>query len=110
MAARHEVGMAGKKKERGRLARNAALARVTLTLALSHERRGDPLAGVWGWFRMAGLIGSHRGGRRTRWIPAFAGMTARHEVGNGQGRRSAGVPARNAAIGRGGALTLALSP
>ena len=49
-------GMAGKKKERGRLARNAALGRGdTLILAFSREGRRDPLAGVWGWFRMAGL-------------------------------------------------------
>jgi len=33
-------------RERGRPARNA-LARVTLTLALSHKGRGDPLAGIY---------------------------------------------------------------
>ena len=55
--------------ERGRPARRAALARGgALTLALSHEGRGDPLAAVCTWFRAAGLAA-------TVWIPAFAGMT-----------------------------------
>ena len=32
--------------ERGRLARKAALARVTLTLALSYKGRGDSMAAL----------------------------------------------------------------
>ena len=52
---------------RGRLAHNAALGRGdTLTLALSREGRGDPLASLGAWFRVAVLVGL--------WIPAFAGM------------------------------------
>ena len=31
-------------------------ARDTLILAFSHEGRRDPLATVWGWFRVAGLV------------------------------------------------------
>ena len=54
--------------ERGRLAGGAALERVTLALALSHEGRGDPLVGICAWFRVAGLAA-------TVWIPACAGMT-----------------------------------
>ena len=49
-------------------------ARVTLTLALSHEGRGDPLAALGAWFRLAVLVGF--------WIPAFAGMTG-GRAGNG---------------------------
>ena len=55
-------------RERERPARRAALARVTLTLALSHEGRGDPPASIRAWFRGAGLASTVR-------IPAFAGMT-----------------------------------
>ena len=40
-----------------------------LTLALSHQGRGDTLVGIWGWFRAAILD-------ERFWIPAFAGMTA----------------------------------
>ena len=55
--------------ERGRLARNAALARAdTLILAFSHKGRRDPLVAIRTWFRVSGLIA-------TLWIPAFAGMT-----------------------------------
>ena len=55
---------------RGRLTRNAALTRgVTLTLALSHEGRGDPLAAVRTWFGTAGAIARNaalgRGGTLT---------------------------------------------
>ena len=68
MAARHEAGNDGEEGARGVPARAAALARGTLTLALSHEGRGDPLAAVRAWFRLAGLIAA-------LWIPAFAEMT-----------------------------------
>ena len=64
--------------ERGRPAGGAALARVTLTLALSHKGRGDPPAALGAWFRMAGLAASD-------WIPAFAGMTV-WNAGNHGGR------------------------
>ncbi len=40
---------------------------VTLTLALSHQGRGDTLVGIRAWLRVACLVGL--------WIPAFAGMT-----------------------------------
>jgi len=56
-------------EERGRPARNAALARGdTLILAFSHEGRRDPMVARGAWFRVAGLAASV-------WIPAFAGMT-----------------------------------
>ena len=42
----------------------------TLTLALSHQGRGDLLVGISDWFQATGLIGD-------LWIPAFAGMTGR---------------------------------
>jgi len=49
--------------ERGRLARKTEFAagrgldaRDTLTLALSHEGRGDPLTAIRAWFRAASLI------------------------------------------------------
>ena len=73
--------MAGERhpRERGRPARNA-LARVTLTLALSHEGRGDPPASVRAWFRMAGLA-------ETAWIPAFAGMTGQADGNDGASER-----------------------
>ena len=56
--------------------RTRASARDTLTLALSHQGRGDSLAALGTWFRMAVLFAGF-------WIPAFAGMTG----GDGGGRR-----------------------
>ena len=52
----------------------AALARVTLTLALSRKGRGDPLAAFGAWFRLAVLVGF--------WIPAKAGIqtVSPHEI------------------------------
>ena len=55
--------------ERGRLARKQRAefaagrgldARDTLTLALSHKGRGDPLTAIRTWFRMTGLSPSPR--------------------------------------------------
>ena len=46
----------------------AALARDTLTLALSRKGRGDLSLALRAWLRVAVLIA-------TVWIPAFAGMT-----------------------------------
>ena len=55
--------------ERGRPARNAALARGdTLILAFSRKGRRDPLAADCAWFCVKVLAASV-------WIPAFAGMT-----------------------------------
>ena len=83
--------------ERGRPARNAALARGdTLILAFSHKGRRDPLVGIWAWFRAAGLAAGV-------WIPAFAGMTG------GRAGWERGRPARNAALARGDTLILAFS-
>ena len=63
--------------ERGRPARNAALARGdTLILAFSHKGRRDPPAAVRTWFRVARLTA-------TLWIPAFAGMTGERALNGG---------------------------
>ena len=52
-----ETAYRGMSWERGRPARNAALAcGDTLTLALSHKGRGDPLTAIRAWFRVAGLV------------------------------------------------------
>ena len=40
----------------------------TLTLALSHQGRGDALVPIRAWHPVAGLVAR-------LWIPAFAGMT-----------------------------------
>ena len=57
-----------------------AQARLTLTLALSRKGRGDPLATICTWFRMAGLAAAV-------WIPAFAGMTEGKSGNDGEGER-----------------------
>ena len=62
----------------------AALARVALILAFSHQGRRDLSLAILVWLRAAGLASP-------LWIPAFAGMTgeksgmAGGEIGNGGG-------------------------
>ena len=65
-------GVGFRPSERGRPARNA-LARVTLTLALSHKGRGDPLASFRTWLWVAGVVATLRYSRfLSPSFPAFS--------------------------------------
>jgi len=85
-------------------------ARDTLTLALSHEGRGDPLAGLGAWFRMAGLLAAGRGLDARDTLTLALSHEGRGDplVGIWGWFRMAGLLAAAAALAR-VTLTLALS-
>ena len=74
-------------------AQSRACARLTLTLALSHQGRGDSLDSIRAWFRLVILVAF--------WIPAFAGMT-----GRGAGARTAAAKYGLAGVSHSSLLSL----